>query len=278
MTILEAVRLGTDTLHEVPDPRVDAELLLGYVLRMRRMDLSLYPEQTLTPDQEKAYLHALQRRAGRKPLQYILGTQSFCGCEIRVTEAVLIPRPETEILCELALKRMETIQNPAVADICTGSGAIAVAVKTARPDADVWATELSADALRVARDNAQRNGADVTIVQGDLMEPLQGKTFDMILSNPPYIKAGELDTLQPEVLREPRMALDGGDDGLDFYRRLAQETPRYLTPGGSVLLELGDGQAQAVSALFLYTNRFADIRVHHDLFGKPRVLEAQLYP
>ncbi|MBE0601095.1 MAG: peptide chain release factor N(5)-glutamine methyltransferase [Firmicutes bacterium] len=277
MTIREALRLGTETLSAVPDPRVDTELLLGHALPMARMALALNPAQPLTTAQEQAFRQALERRKGREPLQYILGTQSFCGVELAVNEAVLIPRPETETLCELALQRIESLQSPAVADICTGSGAIAVAVKVSRPDAAVWATELSPQALSVARDNARRNGADITFVQGDLMEPLQGMTFDCILSNPPYIKAGELASLQPEVRREPRMALDGGADGLRFYRRLAQDAPRHLKRGGRIWLELGDGQASDVSALFEAAG-FAGVRVHSDLFGKPRVLEALLYP
>ena len=277
MTILEALRLGTDTLAEVPDPRVDTELLLGDVLHMPRMTLGLNPSQTLTPAQEQTYLVALKRRQAREPLQYILGTQHFYGVELMVNAAVLIPRPETETLCERALARLKPLQSPSVADICTGSGAIAIAVKTARPDADVWATELSPDALSVAQHNAARNGAAITFLQGDLMEPLQGKTFDCILSNPPYIKAGDLQTLQPEVRKEPRMALDGGEDGLTFYRRLAQEAPRSLKRGGMVFMELGDGQVQAVSGLFEVAG-FTGVHVHNDLFGKPRVLEALLFP
>ncbi|HPJ02374.1 MAG TPA: peptide chain release factor N(5)-glutamine methyltransferase [Candidatus Limiplasma sp.] len=277
MTILEALRLGTDTLAEVPDPRVDAELLLGDALHMPRMTLGLNPAQPLTPAQEQAYLAMLQKRKAREPLQYILGTQHFFGVELVVNPAVLIPRPETETLCELALARLKPLQSPVVADICTGSGAIAIALKTARPDANVWATDLSPAALSVAQDNAKRNGAAITFLQGDLMEPLQGKTFDCILSNPPYIKAGDLHALQPEVRREPRMALDGGQDGLTFYRRLAQDAHRCLKRGGILFAELGDGQAQAVSGLF-EASGFTGVRVHNDLFGKPRVLEALLFP
>lgn len=277
MTIREALRLGAETLRAVPDPLVDAELLLSDALKLPRMVLRLNPAQALAPAQEQAYLRALERRRGREPLQYILGLQYFCGAELAVSDAVLIPRPETETLCELALKRLEGVQRPAVADICTGSGAIAVAVKVARPDAKVYAAELSKEALSVARENAKRNGADVSFVQGDLMEPLRGKTFDLILSNPPYIRTGDLDTLQPEVLKEPRVALDGGEDGLRFYRRLAQDAQRYMKRGGGILVELGDGQARAVTALFDAAG-FLGVRVHNDLFGKPRVLEALLYP
>lgn len=278
MTILEALRLGADTLAQVPDPRVDAELLLGHILGVQRLMLGLNPSRELAPEQKQAYLRALERRRGREPLQYILGTQCFFGVELAVNRDVLVPRPETETLCELALGRMEGMQAPAVADICTGSGAIAVAVKIARPDAGVFATELSPEALRVARGNAERNGVAISFLQGDFMQPLQGKTFDCILSNPPYVRTGDLDTLQPEVLKEPRMALDGGEDGLRFYRRLALDAPRFLRPGGLVLAELGDGQADAAAALFEAAKRFSGVRVHADLFGKPRVLEAQLYP
>ena len=278
MTIREALRLGAETLAQVPDPRIDAAYLLSDVLKIGRLALELNPGQTLAPEQEQRYRAALRRRRDREPLQYILGTQSFFGLELAVSPDVLIPRPETETLCELALHRLGTMQTPAVADICTGSGAIAIAVKKARPDAAVWATELSSAALTLARENAENNGADITFLQGDFMQPLQGLTFDCILTNPPYIQTGDLTSLQPEVRVEPRMALDGGEDGLTFYRRLAQDAPRFMKPGGCVFAELGDGQAQAVSVLLRETKRFTNIRVHADLYQKPRVLEAQLYP
>ncbi len=277
MTILEALRHGEHTLMAVPDPRVDAELLLSSILHMQRMELKLQPAKVLTLAQETDYLHALQQRSDRQPLQYILGSQNFFGLDIAVNEAVLIPRPETETLCELALNYLKPLAQPAVADVCTGSGAIAIAIKKHCPDASVFATDLSQAALNVARDNAKRSAAAITFLQGDFMEPLQGKTFDCIVSNPPYIKAADLATLQPEVRKEPRMALDGGEDGLTFYRRLAQDAPQLLRRGGAVFAELGDGQDSAVPALFTAAG-FARVRVHKDLFLKPRVLEALLYP
>ncbi|MBN1776589.1 MAG: peptide chain release factor N(5)-glutamine methyltransferase [Clostridiales bacterium] len=275
MTIQEAARLGAETLKQVPDPRIDAELLLCSVTGMERFELSLNPARELTDAQELRYRAALRQRAERKPLQYILGTQDFYGCELRVDENVLIPRPETESLCEQALRCMEGIRNSRVADVCTGSGAIAIAIKKNRSDAQVWATERSEDALRVAKENAERNAAEIAFLQGDLLKPLNGMTFDIILSNPPYVKTADLDALQPEVRREPRMALDGGEDGLTFYRRFATEAPEYLKPNGRILLELGDGQAEAVSDIFAASRRFDGVRIHTDLFGKQRVLEAQ---
>lgn len=274
MTIHEAARLGAQTLAAVPDPQLDAEWLLGEALGMKRLELRLNATRSLTAEQETKYRDLLKKRAARVPLQYILGTQSFFGCELRVTEAVLIPRQETETLCERALMALEATPSPAIADLCTGSGAIAIALRHARPDARVWATELSPPALALARENAQKNGTVITFLEGDLLEPLQGLTFDCIVSNPPYISTGALAALQPEVRFEPRMALDGGTDGLLFYRRLAQGVPTVLRPGGRVFLELGDGQADAVAALFAAAG-FAEIRVHNDLFGCPRVLEAR---
>ncbi|HPF86416.1 MAG TPA: peptide chain release factor N(5)-glutamine methyltransferase [Candidatus Limiplasma sp.] len=276
MTIREALQYGADVLWAVPDPRIDAELLLCDVLNMRRMTLALNAVQALTDEQERRYRELLSIRLTRKPLQYILGTQSFFGCELRVDARALIPRQETEILCELALQSLQGLQRPAVADLCTGSGAIAIVIKHSRPDAAVWATELSEAALALARQNARQNGADITFAQGDLLAPLAGRTFDCLVSNPPYIPSGEMDTLQPEVRCEPRMALDGGADGLTFYRRLAAEAPDYLNPKGKIFMEFGDGQAQDVQAIFDAAQRFGSLRVHRDLYGQPRILEAAL--
>ena len=276
MTVQEALQLGADMLAAVPDPRIDAEWLLCDTLRMRRLMLRLYPAQELTAAQEARYRDLLRRRAARQPLQYILGMQEFYGYDMLVDDRVLIPRPETEILCERALMSMKNVTSPRIADLCTGSGAIAITLKLGRPDAEVCATELSPDALEVARENARRNGAEIAFYPGDLLAPLRGRTFDCIVSNPPYIKTGALNTLQPEVTREPRMALDGGQDGLVFYRRLAAEAADYLAPGGRILLEFGDGQAEDVQAVFVAAQRFTDLRIHRDLHGLPRVLEAAL--
>jgi len=275
MTIREALQLGASALAGVPDPQLDAEWLLGGALGMKRLELLLNAAQALTAEQEKRYKTLLAQRAARKPLQYILGSQSFYGLELRVDEAVLIPRQETETLCERALAAMEALRAPAVADICTGSGAIAIALKVNRPDARVWATDASPEALRLARENAEQNGAEITFLEGDLLAPLTGLTFDCIVSNPPYIPSGALNGLQPEVRYEPRMALDGGADGLTFYRRLAQDAPACLNRGGSILAELGDGQAEAAAELFAAAGHFEDVHIHPDLYGRARVLEAR---
>jgi release factor glutamine methyltransferase len=275
MTIHEATQFGAAELSAVPDPQIDAELLLSDVMGMKRLVLLLNAAQEMTPEQVRRYRQHLRLRAERKPLQYILGTQVFYGSVLQVDETVLIPRPETEILCEQVLISMEKYRLPSVADVCTGSGAIAITLKKNRPDATVWATELSTDALKTAAQNAERINAEIIFRQGDLLSPLKGHTFDFIVSNPPYVKTGDLDALQPEVLREPRMALDGGPDGLSFYRRLAQESLKYLNRKGRIFVELGDGQAENVAAIFVDSQQFEDIHIHLDLFGRQRVLEAQ---
>lgn len=275
MTIHEATQFGAAQLYAVPDPHIDAELLLSSVMGMKRLSLFLNAAQELTAEQERQYRKSLGLRAGREPLQYILGTQFFYGNALQVDETVLIPRQETEILCEQVLIAMGGVRRPCVADVCTGSGAIAITIKKNRPDAEVWATELSPDALQTAEGNARRNDAQITFLQGDLLAPLAAKTFDFIVSNPPYIQSGALDTLQPEVLKEPRMALDGGTDGLDFYRRLALEAPGYLKRNGRIFLEFGDGQAEAVAGIFVESKQFEDFHIHMDLYGQERILSAQ---
>lgn len=274
MTVREALHAGAGALAAVPDPRLDAELLLCRVLEVPRMTLLLSAARELTPAQEARYQTLLSQRAAREPLQYILGSQSFYGCELLVDERVLIPRPETELLCERALKRLQAIRQPAVADVCTGSGALAIAIKRERPDAAVWAADLSDAALALARENAECNGAAIEFRQGDLLRPLAGQTFDGIVCNPPYIPAALIETLQPEVTKEPRMALDGGIDGLDFYHRLANEAPDSLKPGGLLFAEFGDGQAAAVATIFTAAQAFQDVRIHRDLAGHPRFVEA----
>ena len=274
MTVWQALALGKQTLGEVPDPKVDAALLLGDIMGETPMALRLQAQRSLTPEQEERFRSLLLLRAAREPLQYLLHTQCFFGRDFWVDARVLIPRQETETLCELALESVREIPAPHVLDLCTGSGAIAVTLKGQRPDALVVATDVSGDALAVARSNAERNGAEVRFLQGDLFVPVEDETFDCIVSNPPYIESAECDALQPEVMREPRLALDGGGDGLTFYRRIAQSAPLRLNPDGQLLVEVGDGQAAAVAALFAETEKFLDVRIHRDLFGLARFVTA----
>lgn len=278
MTIKQALWQAREQLAQagVPDPEIDAELMLAHVLDQNRLMLRLNAQTELTPEQEQRFSMLLLSRAERKPLQYLLGEQYFYGLRFQVDERVLIPRQETEELCECGIAHLRSMNREGLAalDLCTGSGAIAVTVKHECPFANVTASDLSADALALASLNAQANGADIIFVQGDLWAPLQGRQFDLILSNPPYIPTKDCAQLQQEVLQEPLLALDGGTDGLDFYRRIAQEAPAHLTQDGFIAVEAGIHQAQDVAALFAQAGLF-DISIQNDLYGVERIVSAR---
>ena len=273
MTIKEALSLGESTLSQVPDPQVDARLLLAHVTGRDGLRLLLSGTDELTPQQEQRYTSLLLCRAQRTPLQYLTGSQCFYGLDIQTDARALIPRPETELLCEMGLRFLRGRPSPIALDLCTGSGAIAVTLKHEYPAARVHAADLSRDALDLARANAQKNNTDIVFHQGDLFQAVPGLRFDLILSNPPYIPSRDCRTLQPEVLREPLMALDGGVDGLDFYRRIAGEAAAFLLPGGMLAMEVGDGEARAVKSL-LEAAGFHNVAVHNDLAALPRMVSA----
>ena len=254
----------------VEDARTDASLLLaaltGRPALSLRLDTDTEPDDALV----RAFEALTERRCAREPLQYLLGGQPFCGRTFRVTPAVLIPRPETELLCERAVERLRGCGAPAVLDLCCGSGCIAVTVALELPGCRAEGCDLSAEALAVARENAEALGAGVVWRQGDLFAAVPGRRYDAVLSNPPYIPEGE--TLQEEVRREPAMALFAGADGLAFYRRIVREAPEHLCPGGFLMMELGAGQAEAVRGM-LRGAGFRDIRVSRDLNGLERIIE-----
>ncbi len=256
----------------VPDPQTDARLLLAHVTELPPVELLLHGTQGLTPEQEQRFSSLLLSRASRMPLQYLLGTLCFYGLPFRVDERALIPRPETEILCETALAFMQALPAPWVLDLCTGSGAIAVTIKHECPGAEVTASDISPNALALARENARLNRAEVRFVAGDLFAPVAGERFHCIVSNPPYIESIACSSLQPEVLREPLLALDGGTDGLHFYRRIAAEAFDHLYPGGLLCLEIGDTQAKSVCELLAEQFPCERIAVLADLCGLPRVV------
>lgn len=269
-TVLEALKMAEQRLQEVPDPRLDAEWLLSEALGVSRLEMLLNKRRELTEAEAAAYEALLARREGREPLQYILGSQSFMGFTLKTDSRALIPRNDTEALCEEALKYIRP--GGRVLDLCTGSGALAAAIKKLRPGAEVTATDISEAALSLAKENAEKLNAEIRFIRGDLFSPLAGEKFDVIVSNPPYIPDALRGRLQAEVEREPALALFAGDDGLDFYRRIAAEAPAHLLPGGRLCLEIGDGQGGAVKAL-LY-EEFTDIQVLNDLNGLPRVISA----
>lgn len=274
MTIRQAIQLGVEALADVPDPETDTLALLCETTGEETLRLRLRAQEPLTTKQEERFRSLLLLRAHREPLQYMLGYQCFYGYDFHVDPRVLIPRQETETLCEQALIQMRRYPTPRVLDVCTGSGAIAITLKREHPNAIVTATDLSPEALSVARANAEQNHAEVRFLQGDLLAPVSGERFDVLVSNPPYVMSRACDELQPEVMREPRMALDGGADGLDFYRRLAAEAPACLASGGALLMEVGDGQAEAVAQLLSGSSCFTAPEIYRDLYGAQRVVAA----
>ena len=273
MVIEEAVRSGTERLLEeqVPDAKTDVFLLLEAAAGFSRAYCFAHPEEVLTEEAVRIFETYLARRENREPLQYIIGRCEFYGLSFRVDPRVLIPRQDTEILVEETLKVLP--QQGSVLDLCTGSGAIAVAIKHERPDAEVSAADLSKDALSLALENSRENGCGIHFFQSDLFEQTEpGKRFDVICSNPPYVTEREYEELMPEVKAfEPPLALLAGEDGLTVYRRLISAAPDYLKPSGRLFVEIGCEQGESVSALFREAG-FQDIRVVRDLAGLDRVV------
>jgi release factor glutamine methyltransferase len=232
----------------VDNARLETEWLLCSVLGLDRVGLYLNFDRPLSDGELTGIRALVARRARREPLQYLLGSQEFHGLDFEVTPAVLIPRHDTEVLVEEAIRLAPAAET--VLDIGTGSGCIAVALAKGLPAARVWGVDSSHEALVVAARNGERHGVTLQLLQGSLFEPVAGKRFQLIVSNPPYIPTADLATLQPEVRdHEPRGALDGGADGLDFYRRIVAQAPVHLEQGGWLLLEVGIDQAKAVREL-----------------------------
>jgi len=272
-TVLKILQWTADYFRgkEIESARLDAELLLSATLDMDRVTLYVNFERPLNADELSRYREKVQRRASREPIQYILGETEFWSLPFNVNPAVLIPRADTEVLVEEALQRMDGCCS--VLDIGTGSGAIAIALAHEMPEIYVTAIDCSEAALEVARGNARRNGVEdrVACLAGDL-KSLPAGPFDVIVSNPPYIPSRDWEQLMPEVRdHEPRLALDGGDDGLEAYRRIAVQAVQVLSPDGWLLVEVGIGQATVVSALFRAAG-LTDVTQRDDYAGIPRVV------
>lgn len=273
MTVLEVLNGATDYLARqgVESPRLNAEYLLAHVLgKKKRIELYLEFERPLG-ERDRAPLRDLVReRAGGRPLQHLLGSVEFLGREFCCDARALIPRPETEQLVELVLSRLPA--EGALLDVGTGSGVIAVTVALDRPGVRVTGVDVSPEALTLARENAARRGAAVTFSESDLLAAAPGP-WDAIVANLPYIAQAEIDRLSREVRHDPRLALDGGADGLDLIRRLVADSPRSLTPGGLVALEIGHDQADRVREI-LEANNYRDITVAADYQGVERFVFA----
>ena len=231
-----------------PDAHVDSLWMLADALHKSPTQLRLMMDEPLDASALEKLNGWLDARVSGVPLSYVQGRAYFMGHAFCVDPRVLIPRQDTELLCEQAIERARR-GCPDVLELCTGSGAVAVSIALSCPHAHVTATDLSPLALSVARENAAQLGASVTWLEGDLFEPVAGQTFDVIVCNPPYLSRDDMQELQLEVRHEPELALYGGEDGLDFYRRAAAQVRAYLNPGGLALFEVGAGQARAVNDL-----------------------------
>jgi release factor glutamine methyltransferase len=256
----------------VASPRLDAEVLLSHILKTDRIHLYVHFDQPLHTEELLKFRQAVKERVLRRPVAYIIGSKEFMGLSFSVSPAVLIPRPDTEILVETAQKGLAHCKQPRLADIGTGSGAIIISLLHLLPDARGVAVDISADALVVARQNATAHQvADrLEFLQGNMTQPLSG-TFDAILSNPPYIPDAVVATLEPEVQQEPAGALKGGRDGLDFYRHLLTSSAVYLQDDGFLAVEIGQGQAAAIAQLVL-ASPFTIQSITKDYSGIERVV------
>ncbi len=249
-TIRETLRAAAARLDAagVPIPDYDAAELLAHVLDEDRLLMKFNSHRQMKEGDAAAFEALLARRERREPLQYIIGETDFMGLTFAVSPHVLIPRPDTEILCEEAIRRIGK-RAVRVLDIGTGSGALACAIAKHCPQADVTAVDISPEALETAKANAERNGVQVRFLLSDCFEAVRGEAFDMIVSNPPYISDAEMEALEPEVLSEPHLALRADDNGLAFYERISREAGEFLVPGGWLLFEIGWQQRDAVMAL-----------------------------
>ncbi len=264
-------------------PESEAMLLACHVLSCKKSWLYLHKNDEMDDKVLLASAALIKERCKGRPIQYVIGTANFYGIDLAVDERVLIPRPETEGLVEEAIKELRTRPFPKVMDLCTGSGAIAAAVAANLPEARVVATELSPRAFMLARVNLKPY-KNVQVQRGDLFAALKdaddprngARPFDAILTNPPYIPSGAIDSLAREVKdHEPRMALDGGADGLDIIRRIINEAPQYLKEGGLLLMEIGDDQGAEAVSLAVESGSYRSAQIIKDLAGKDRILRAQ---
>lgn len=283
MNLSEMIRAGAERLKnaDIDDADFDARQLAQHVLNplypngFDAKSLILFQDMAVDNEYVDKYFDAVNERANNKPLQYILGDWDFMGLTFNVGEGVLIPRPETETLAEIALDFLKGKENPIVFDLCSGSGCIAVCVAKFCPSADVYAVEKSDIAFGYLNENISLNKADnVHAVKGDIFDKnvLSGIVPDLIVSNPPYIRSDDIGFLQTEVQREPAMALDGGEDGYDFYRVIASDWIKRIKKGGMIAVECAEDQTEFIEKLFSETA--SEVKSYNDLFGLPRGVTA----
>lgn len=285
MNLLELRRNGRKKLIEnnIENPVIKADILIQFVLNMDKMQLIINQEDEVSKENEKIYLTYIEQVISGKPVQYITNEQEFMNLKFYVDENVLIPQPDTENLVEEAIKAIDEIRpekNIKVLDLCTGSGAIAISIKKYAEDTkkqiEVYASDISEEAIKIAEKNAKRNDVHINFILSDMFQKMQEKDFDIILSNPPYIETQTISSLSKEVQYEPHMALDGGEDGLEFYRVIAKNAHEYLNKNGSILLEIGYNQKKKVMQIFEEAKKYSNIRCIKDLSDNDRVIKIDI--
>ena len=280
-TVTEVLKAATARLETggIENPRLDAEILLSHVLNWRRLSLYVDAEKILPLESILRFNDLLNRRLEGIPVAYLIGSKEFMGLSFAVNQNVLIPRPETEILTEYVGEYLRGVGDEVnFADLGTGSGAICISILKFVKSARAAAVDISEEALEVAEFNAQKFHVEdrIKFYCGDLFAPLEGQIFNAISSNPPYIPTSELETLQAEVNCEPQLALDGGADGLNFYRRIISDAPQFLVKGGLLAVEIGINQSSSVKKFFESAN-FYDVIVLNDLAGIERVVAGKCF-
>ena len=277
MNIREVLKNGIEKLNEnnIEDASLKAKMLLSEILEMKKEYLLIHEEEIMDVPDINTFFEKIDRLVNNEPIQYILNRQDFMGLNLYVDNNVLIPQPDTEILVEevieIAKDREEGLK---ILDMCTGSGAIAISLARYIKESKVYATDISEAALEIAKDNALKNITDITFVKSDVFDKVEEKEFDIIVSNPPYIESDVIKTLSKEVQNEPHIALDGGTDGLYFYRKISKEAISYLKDGGYIAFEIGYNQREQVEKL-LRENGYKNIYSKKDLGGNDRIVIGQ---
>lgn len=280
MTIQENLNHTIQILKEnkIKEPVLKARLLLCYMLEVEKEYLIIHSDEQMEHQSEEQYEKMVQKLIEGYPLQYITHHQEFMKLDFYVDENVLIPRADTEMLVEevIAYAKKQKEEKIRILDLCTGSGAIAISLANYLPNCEIVAVDISKEALEVAKKNAQKNGAQNVIwVESNLLENVEGN-FDVMVSNPPYIRSNVIPTLEKQVQKEPILALDGGKDGLSFYRNIIQKAPRYLKENGTLFFEIGYDQKEEVTNLLEQTKQYQKIKTKQDLAGNDRIVIASL--
>ena len=280
MTIKEALNQAVIMLknENIESPKTKARMLLQTTLKKSREYLMIYDTKEITIIEREQYIRKIKRLISGEPLQYITGKQEFMKLNFLVTKDVLIPRPDTEILVEEVIKIAQNIPNPVILDLCTGSGAIAVSMAKYIKNSKIYAVDISSKAIEIAKKNAEFNGVinNIVFIQSDLFTKIKNQKFDIIVSNPPYIETKVIKNLSKEVQNEPKIALDGGEDGLDFYRKISENAYKYLNRQGYLCLEIGYNQKYTVQKILEEQKRYINTYCKKDLCENDRIIVTQI--